>query len=211
MPTLTLQPDGTDGLDAPIINGAYANNNYQNFTLVALGTTYAVGVDVYIRLVISFDISTLSAASIASAQLTIYSDGSGTATTGTFTCKRLTRTDWSESQVTWNIYKTGSSWTTAGGDATSTNQASVSSSGNGTSLVFTGLGPMLADALAAGLTRLHLLISGPEITGSSSYYNGLTSETATAAERPLLEVSYAMPPDAGWTAKKRYAHWSATR
>jgi len=29
---------------------------------------------------------------------------------------KLTRTDWVEAQATWNIYKTGSNWTTPGGD-----------------------------------------------------------------------------------------------
>jgi hypothetical protein len=29
---------------------------------------------------------------------------------------KLTRSDWVETEVTWNIYKTGSPWTTAGGD-----------------------------------------------------------------------------------------------
>lgn len=32
------------------------------------------------------------------------------------TNKRITRSDWVESQVTWNKYKTGSNWTAAGGD-----------------------------------------------------------------------------------------------
>lgn len=34
----------------------------------------------------------------------------------TFYVKRCTRTDWVETEVTWNDYKTGSAWTTAGGD-----------------------------------------------------------------------------------------------
>ena len=187
---LTLQPDATDGVDAPIINGSYAANNYQNFTLVALGTTHALGVDTYSRLVASFDISTLSGKTISGAALTLYSDGSGTATSGTYTCKRLTQTAWTEAGVTWNRYDGTNNWTTAGGDATSTNQVQVTANGNATSLVFTGMGPMVTAALAAGLTRLHVLVSGPEITGSSSYYNGLTSDTATGAERPKLVVDY---------------------
>jgi hypothetical protein len=48
----------------------------------------------------------------------------------TYWCDRLLRLDWAETQATWNIYKTGSYWTTAGCDSdgndfTSTGRASV--------------------------------------------------------------------------------------
>jgi len=36
---------------------------------------------------------------------------------------KLTRTNWVESEATWNAYKTGSNWTTAGGDYVTSNPA----------------------------------------------------------------------------------------
>lgn len=43
----------------------------------------------------------------------------------TYWAYRLTRTDWGEILATWNAYKIGGTWTTAGGDYTTTNGASL--------------------------------------------------------------------------------------
>ncbi len=56
---------------------------------------------------------------------TTYADGAGT-----LAIARLLRTDWVEAQATWNIYKTGSNWGTAGAlnastDYTATDQVST--------------------------------------------------------------------------------------
>ena len=39
---------------------------------------------------------------------------------------KLTRTDWHETQSTWNIYKTGNNWTTPGGDYVTSSPAGAS-------------------------------------------------------------------------------------
>ena len=210
MALLTIQPDGTDGLDAPIVNGPYAAINYASQTFMFLGSFFVLDVTTYHRGVLSFDISAAAVSpAISSATLSVYSDGSGdTPGTSTFTAKRLTRTNWTEAGVTWNRYDGTNNWTTAGGDATSTNQATAEAVGNATVVTF-DVTAMLRDAIAAGLTRLHVLLSGPEADGASNYYAGFTSETSTAAERPKLEIATVEAPDEGWTAAKRYAHWEA--
>lgn len=71
------------------------------------------------RITLEFDISDIPAnATFTQGDLLLYyyiyevSNPSGKTTWA----YKLTRTDWVESQATWVIYKTGSNWTTAGGD-----------------------------------------------------------------------------------------------
>ncbi len=190
MPTTTLQPDSSNGVDTAIVNGSYANENYGSNTVMFLGSFFVLGITTFHRGLIRFDLSSLPAVpAIASALLTVYSDGSGqTPGTSTFTAKRLTRTNWVELQATWNNYATASAWTTAGGDSTSTNQATVQGMGVSASLTF-DVTAMLRDAVAAGLTELHILLSGPESAGESNYYAAFMSETSTPAERPMLVIT----------------------
>lgn len=190
MPTTTLQPDSSSGVDTPIASAPYAAINYGSQTLMLLGSVSVGEVTVLNRGLIRFELSDLEdAPTVELALLSIYSDGSGdTPGVSTFTAKRLTRLTWLEAQATWNSYITGSAWTTAGGDATATNQATATATGGSTELTF-DVTAMLRDALAAGLTELHLLLLGPETSGVTDYYAGLTSETSTAAERPRLVIT----------------------
>lgn len=71
------------------------------------------------RTILEFDLSEIPIdATIISASLRLYyrtyadTNPSGK----TVWAYKLTRTDWEELQSTWNTYKTGSSWTTPGGD-----------------------------------------------------------------------------------------------
>lgn len=189
MTTFTLQPDSSSGVDSPMVSDPYDDVNYASQTFMFLGSFFVLGVTTYHRGAIRFDLSSLpDSPAIESAALTIYSDGSGvTSGPSTFTAKRMTRLTWLEAQATWNSYITGSSWTTAGGDATATNQATAQASGSSTELTF-DVTAMLRDALDASLTELHVLLSGPEAAGASNYYAALTSETSTAAERPKLVI-----------------------
>jgi len=58
---------------------------------------------------------------ITSSSVWLYKIGKRTnAGSNTAELHTLTRTDWVETQLTWNIYKTGSNWTSAGGDYTAT-------------------------------------------------------------------------------------------
>lgn len=193
MYSLNLQPDGNDGLDAPIISAPYAAVNYgSSHTLLFLGTVFAFDQTVFHRGVLSFDLASIApGASILAAGLDLYSDGSGdTPGTSSFLCRRLTRTNWTENGVTWNRYDGVNNWTTAGGDATALHAVTAQATGASLVLSFTGMAAMVAAALGDGLSRLHVLLSGPEVAGVTDYYAGLTSETTTPSERPRLWVQW---------------------
>jgi len=68
------------------------------------------------RNVISFPLTGVS--SVTSATLNLYYFYGSNAAGKIVSVYKLTRSDWEEFQSTWNIYKTGSSWTAAGGDYT---------------------------------------------------------------------------------------------
>ena len=111
-PTLTVQPSAKDTQ----LESEHPTTNY--------GTESRFNIRDYVnktrRSLLEFDISGLpSGATINSASLQLYywawewlADPSGK----TVWAYKLTRTDWVEAQATWNIYKTGSSWTSSGGD-----------------------------------------------------------------------------------------------
>lgn len=128
MATLTIQPGDKDSF---IIEDA-VNNNYGSDVRAQASRGVATG---YARRSVQeFDASALPAgATITSATLSLYystiigADPSGE----TVWAYKQSRTDWVEAEVTWNIYKTGSSWTASGGDY-------VTSSPSGGSTTFPG-------------------------------------------------------------------------
>lgn len=67
------------------------------------------------RILISFPLGSITEPANARLFLYLY-DFRKEATGKTIQVLKLTRPDWVESEATWNIYKTGSNWTTAGGD-----------------------------------------------------------------------------------------------
>jgi len=72
------------------------------------------------KILLAFDCSSNVplGATITSAELRLHCTAG---TSGrTVTCYRLLRTDWVETEATWNVYKTGSSWGTAGAGSSST-------------------------------------------------------------------------------------------
>jgi len=115
-PTLTVQPSAKDN---SIYKGS-ATANYGDETKIQI---YDHGNWRY-RAISEFDISSLPAeATLSSASLRFYyyeyatSDPVGK----TVWQYKITRTDWVEMEATWNIYKTDSDWTTAGGDYVTAN------------------------------------------------------------------------------------------
>ncbi|MBA7586965.1 hypothetical protein ES708_28972 [subsurface metagenome] len=116
-PTLTVQPSAKDAM----IHEGAPTNNY--------GGTNNVQVYDYpensIRSLLEFDISGLPAATLdaASLQLYFYQWYDYDPVGKTVWAYKLTRTNWVELEATWDIYKTGSSWTTAGGDYVTANPA----------------------------------------------------------------------------------------
>jgi len=139
--------------------------------------------------------------------LYVYSMG----TTQTYYAQRLIRLDWVESQSTWSIYKTGSSWTTAGcgspdNDYSTTDQVTISITSTGwkdwtvTNQVLTAktgnynVGFRVADI---GGTAFHLI-------------NAYSSDYGTASLRPKLVVTYAVPSTLTTSAATNVAATTAT-
>lgn len=98
----------------------------------AADTNYSTQTYVYIisytgytrRAYFAFDISSLPAgATISDATLSLYwyFTTAGTPTGRQIDVFKITRNDWVEAQQTWNNYKSGSAWTTPGGDYVTTN------------------------------------------------------------------------------------------
>ncbi len=108
--TLTLQPSDKD------------NASYEDDPTGAYGTSISLYVspntNYRFNSLLEFDLATLpDEAIVDSATLSLYfysHQGAGSMYGRTVTYYRLRRADWSESQSTWNIYKTSNNWTTAG-------------------------------------------------------------------------------------------------
>lgn len=112
-PTLTLQPDGTAGLDVTI-RSDQATTNQNGNAFLDIGEPNNVSGSIR-RALIKFDLSTLpSDALLITNTLSLYATtdlASGSRTVGVYRVKRA----WVETEATWNIYSTGNSWSTAGG------------------------------------------------------------------------------------------------
>lgn len=110
-PTLTVQPSAKD----THIRSSLATTNYGSDT----GLTIFDRSSDKIRAILEFSLSGLYVgATINSASLQLYYYGyyNNDPVGKTVWAYKLTRTDWVEAEATWNIYKTDSNWTAAGGD-----------------------------------------------------------------------------------------------
>jgi len=75
--------------------------------------------------IVEFDISNFPGGTISDVKLALYyyyyHPGLSNPSGRTILAYKITRTDWVESEVSWNIYKTGSNWTSGGGDYVTSN------------------------------------------------------------------------------------------
>lgn len=112
MTTLTLQPDATEGKDAPIENTSPTSNFGTN---TSLGVGEHATLALIDRSLLQFDISAIPAgATINSATLSIWRFFDRSLNARTLRFYRLKRA-WTEGGVTWNKYDGVSDWQTAGG------------------------------------------------------------------------------------------------
>jgi hypothetical protein len=95
-----------------------STNNYSTYERMMVCGYADQGVGAIMRGILKFDISSIPAhTTITSATLSLYSyfPTNTKGSTGFYGVYPLTR-DWIDSQVNWNVAKTGVNWTTAGGD-----------------------------------------------------------------------------------------------
>jgi len=85
----------------------------------------------------------------------------------------LTRSDWVDSQATYNIYKTGSNWTTAGGDFSATVIDSITTGTNSTAYTFYLMGASATNPLTIGWSETVNLLgkSANESANTMAYYD----------------------------------------
>jgi hypothetical protein len=126
---LTIQPSSKDNF----IYSGTATTNYGTLAYVQTYTNVgAVPQRPLIEFVPNWGTDPPAGATISNATLYLYYYDVGLLDPvgRTINCYRLLRTDWHETQSTWNIYKTSNNWTTAGAgsdgnDYTTTNMASA--------------------------------------------------------------------------------------
>lgn len=195
MATNTYQPDDSTGLDT-YLDQANPTTNYGGNATMTFGDVF-VKSDGFEFPLLEFDISDITAGStVTSASLDLFAES---VVTGGFDSRvqRIVRSDWSESQATWNIYKTGNDWSTTGArhdgnDISTTNQVTFTATTGSGSFTISGLGTLAQDALdtRSGKFRFKLF---PNFSGSSKYMTLTSSGGATSANRPKLTVNYTVP------------------
>ena len=203
-PTLTLQPDATDGKDT-IISGSAVNQtkNYGVNAVISIGDAAGgVGAE---RLLVAFTLTDLPSIAVLSSttmSLTVLQDNSNNARTfrvyrqkrawleGT----RVNTLDDPPTGATWGRYDTTNNWATAGGfGAADCEQADIGTCAFGAAeavgavKVFT-----LTPTSKAGLD----LGSGWLVKADTEFNDGYyfdSSDSTTAANRPKLTIDYTLP------------------
>jgi len=186
-PTIDLQPDATAGADTQL-RSSDPNYNYGTRSTAYVGR--ADTTNLY-RLLLKFDLSSLpDSAILNSSILTLRQTNAGMnpVTIEIFRSKRA----WVESQATWNVYATGSSWQEAGGFGADDCDATVIGS-----LAFTGSDTTgYRDFVLTPSTKADLdfgngwLLKAKDEVTTATYRQFATSDNPTAAYRPRLHIEY---------------------
>ncbi|MBU0777838.1 DNRLRE domain-containing protein [Patescibacteria group bacterium] len=187
---LTIQPSTQDtflGEDSPTI--IFGARTYISIQKDAAGEAIAI-----IQFDITWGTDIPAGATLDSATLSLYVESQGANWSGrTHTAYRLRRFDWVEGEATWNIYKTGSNWGTAGAYNTSSDYYTGDSNGQATEAVGNWVDwSILAQVQAAqtGDTNIGIKIQddGGDGTGHRSSYT--SNSGGTAGNRPKLVIEY---------------------
>jgi hypothetical protein len=186
-PTLTLQPDATDGVDTRMDSNTPTNNFGTNASLFVGESNTAVNT---IRTLIKFDLSSLpGSASITAATFSMRVSLDRSDNDRTFRVFRQKR-DWVESQATWTIWKTSNNWASLGGfDAADCEQTEIGSRAfTATEAVGFKDFPLTPTTKAALDLGNGWLVKAD--TESDDAYVFDSSDAATAANRPKLVIIY---------------------
>jgi len=160
------------------------------------------------RFLIHFTLASGSG-TISAVTLNLYRHaGWGTNTALNLEVHELTRTDWVETEATWQIYKTGSSWTSAGGDYSATIVDAIAhNTTNGVWRVW-NLGTGATNPIA-GLTwgsNVHLIIRFSNTGASPTQVENMRNKD-DASNKPYIEITYTAAPEADSLAPARHYWW----
>jgi hypothetical protein len=203
--SLTLQPDGTTGVDSNLISRAPTNTG-------GSGTVFNIGdenasFDEEWRGLVKFDLSTVPAgAAISSATYSMFeyaAANTGTSNSWPVGLKRVLR-NWDETNASWNKYDVTNSWTTAGATADGLDRVATSSAtqmmdGVAASAMVNWTGDLLnADIqqyIDGTTPNYGWLIQGAPNQGvvPIAYNNFYTSDHTTSTVRPKLVLNYTLP------------------
>jgi hypothetical protein len=175
-------------VDDLYIAANYADTNYGAETTILIGNP-----DGAYRALFKW---TLPAGSSSITAIKLYIKGLSSGTTRpNIEVHELTRTTWTESGATWNTYDGANSWTSAGGDFSST-VVDDATPASATAWTAFDLGAGATNPIS-GLTwgsTVHLLLKATdESTLPGKYIEILSKEHATAGSRPYIEITYTVP------------------
>jgi len=192
---VTIQPST---IDTTPYEGSKTVNSGNDLYIYVSPTTAARR-----RALLKFDFSAVvpAGATITLATLSLYCPLA--LASRTITVYRLLRTDWVETIATWNIYKTGTSWGTAGAlgsgvDFTPTDVATAASVATGQWLNETVTAQVQTALNSVGRVAHFLIVDEGATNANYNYYT--SRENATTANRPKLYIEYSSPPNAPTSA-----------
>ncbi len=195
-PSLTVQPcEKNTSLVQGDANSAYGpGGSYGNLGWL---NTRCPGGSNQDKVICDYDTTSIStAATVTSATFSMYYySASGTTPAGrTYTCYKMRRQDWVEAQATWNVYKTGSSWGTAGASNTSsdidTTDAATATMPAVNNWIDFDVAAQVQAAVTAGVRSLFLVLD-PNTSGTN--YGALFYDRTYAGDTtkiPKLVVNY---------------------
>ena len=187
--TVTLNQSAPQVVSATVRGGSYANKTDNS----VLATRAADNLEYNRRALLKFDTqNTIPAGSTVTSALLTVTVKKGSADASRNIGVYQVTTSWAEGQVTWNKRKSDTSWNSSGGDLGSKLDTATVSNGAGTKVTF-DVTPLVKEAVAGHLgssryTRVALV----DLDGSTSdsYREYYLPNDATAANRPVLKVTY---------------------
>ena len=191
--TLTLSTPGTHiSVDTTIRDGAYASTNYSSSdTLVSK----ASGAGLNRRMLLKFDTENYIPANVAiqSARLYLVLKSADTAEARPLTAYRVTRS-FTKSDTSWNYFRAGEAWTTAGGDVQDSFGTTSVGGGAGTTYpidVTSLVQRSVNGEFGSRWTRIELIDTGAVSAGSYKAFH--STRAADVSVRPRLVIVYGAP------------------
>jgi len=191
--TITLQPNGADGLDTFLLSSS-STSNHGTLTYMGVGedsnATNSMG-----RSLIKFDLSSIPAnATITSATLSVWTDLDFSSNTRTIRVHRL-NVPFHETQATWNLSATGASWQVAGASGANDRE----SVDIGSVQILSNEPLNIEKQVSLSASKIQELINGTFtnngfiIVADTELNDGFTyktSEHSTSSQRPKLVIQY---------------------
>lgn len=199
MPTLVLQPDGTDGIDTFISN--FADSNFGTNSQLQVGESNA-DTNAIQRSLLKFDLSSIpNGSTITSAVLTLTYEQAASfraSNNRTMSVYRMIRS-WSETESTWSVYSSGNNWGTAGASNTTSDReatdigtvALATSDADESEKSITLTASKVQEWVNGTLTNNGILLQ--VATELNDLYIFHSSDSATASKRPKLTIVYTPP------------------